>query len=208
MRIRLTTLDGSTGSSGYQSAIPMALEGSTESRWRRSLTPMGLESAPSLALLRRERRVGRGRGVSGTPSRCRSPTPMPDAPRSTQSVAPPSPDRARTDSRGALTPSIAAYRSRSSQSRSGVLPDIRLDAHPSRMRRSREVGGEPWPMTASRCVAIREPGRLAETADDARRRHGIRAARVASGRRRPPADLKLDLPHLQRAGEVGRQLGR
>ena len=55
---------------------------------------------------------------------------------------------------------------------------------------------------------VAEAGRLAEVADDPRLRDGSRAARVARRDRRPAADLELDVPHLERAGEVGRQLGR
>ena len=54
---------------------------------------------------------------------------------------------------------------------------------------------------------VDEPGRLAEPADDRRLGHRGRTARVARGDRRTPPDLALDLPHLHRAGEVGRQLG-
>ena len=64
-------------------------------------------------------------------------------------------------------------------------------------------------MTVLEVRPVDEAGRLAEAADDPRLRDGVGAARIARrGRERPPPDLALDVPHLHRPDEVGRQLGR
>ena len=103
----------------------------------------------------------------------------------------------------------AASRSRRAAKRPAERPASRPPArYPSRIRRRSDVGGVPWAMHRLEVRPVAEAGRLAEAADDPRLRDRSRAARVAGRDRRPPADLALDVPHLQRAREVGRQLGR
>ena len=57
-------------------------------------------------------------------------------------------------------------------------------------------------------ILIREAGRFAEATDDARCRHGGSASRIAGGHGGSDASLPLQVPHLHRADEVRRQLGR
>ena len=74
---------------------------------------------------------------------------------------------------------------------------------PQQRGRRRAVGDDRFEVRP-----VGEARRLAEVPDDPRLRDGRRAARVAGRDRGPAAHLALDVPHLHRAREVGRQLGR